>query len=92
MIDEGQHTARVGDRPVELTLTEFNLLAELVRAQGRVRTREMLLEDVWGYDSEVISRTVDTHVRRLRRKLGASSEWIRTVRGIGYRLQDPDND
>jgi len=88
-IDPSQHTVTVDGRAIELTLTEFKLLAELVRAQGRVRTREMLLSEVWGYDAEVISRTVDTHVRRLREKLGMGASWLRTVRGIGYRIQDP---
>jgi len=88
-IDAAQHTVTVDGRAIELTLTEFKLLAELVRAQGRVRTREMLLSEVWGYDAEVISRTVDTHVRRLREKLGMGAAWLRTVRGIGYRIQDP---
>ena len=88
-IDASQHTVTVDGRAVELTLTEFKLLAELVRAQGRVRTRAMLLSEVWGYDSEVISRTVDTHVRRLREKLGMGAAWLKTVRGIGYRIQDP---
>ncbi len=88
-IDASQHTVTVDGRAIELTLTEFKLLAELVRAQGRVRTREMLLSEVWGYDAEVISRTVDTHVRRLREKLGMGAAWLKTVRGIGYRIQDP---
>ena len=88
-IDSSQHTVTVDGRTIELTLTEFKLLAELVRAQGRVRTREMLLSEVWGYDAEVISRTVDTHVRRLREKLGMGAAWLKTVRGIGYRIQDP---
>ena len=56
---------------------------------GRVRSRESLLSQVWGYDSEVMSRTVDTHVRRLRSKLGRAAGWLDTVRGIGYRIQDP---
>jgi two-component system phosphate regulon response regulator PhoB len=60
-----------------------------VRARGRIRTREILLSEVWGYDSEVLSRTVDTHVRRLRTKLGQAAEWLVTVRGVGYKIQDP---
>jgi len=91
-IDLEQHEARVDGRPLPLTLTEFRLLSELVRAAGRVRSREALLSDVWGYDSEVLSRTVDTHVRRLRSKLGRAAAWLTTVRGIGYRVQDPDPD
>jgi two-component system phosphate regulon response regulator PhoB len=83
------HHAAVGGRALDLTVTEFRLLADLVRARGRVRTRETLLSEVWGYDSEVLSRTVDTHVRRLRTKLGEAAEWLVTVRGVGYRIQDP---
>jgi two-component system phosphate regulon response regulator PhoB len=83
------HEARVDGKPLQLTLTEFRLLAELVRASGRVRSREALLSEVWGYDSEVMSRTVDTHIRRLRNKLGKAAPWLDTVRGIGYRIQEP---
>ena len=88
-IDTAMHEARVDGRAIQLTLTEFRLLEELVRAGGRVRSRESLLSQVWGYDSEVMSRTVDTHVRRLRSKLGRAAGWLDTVRGIGYRIQDP---
>ncbi|HKQ62400.1 MAG TPA: response regulator transcription factor [Candidatus Polarisedimenticolaceae bacterium] len=88
-IDLGSHTARVDGRALHLTVTEFRLLAALVQARGRVRSRESLLTDVWGYVSDVFSRTVDTHVRRLRRKLGPVAGWIVTVRGVGYRFQDP---
>ncbi|HXV76725.1 MAG TPA: response regulator transcription factor [Candidatus Polarisedimenticolaceae bacterium] len=88
-IDMQMHEARVEGRPIKLTLTEFRLLAELVRASGRVRSREALLSEVWGYDSEVMSRTVDTHIRRLRNKLGNAANWLDTVRGIGYRIQPP---
>jgi two-component system phosphate regulon response regulator PhoB len=83
------HRAVVGGKALTLTLTEFRLLEDLVRAKGRVRTRETLLSEVWGYDSEVLSRTVDTHVRRLRSKLGDAADWLVTVRGVGYRIQDP---
>jgi two-component system phosphate regulon response regulator PhoB len=75
--------------PVRLTLTEFRLLTDLMRARGRVRSRESLLSELWGYDADVMSRTVDTHVRRLRDKLGKASSWLITVRGVGYRIQDP---
>ena len=70
-----------------LTRTEFDLLANLVRSQGRILTREYLLDNVWGYDFEGFARTVDTHMHRLRHKLGPYAEWIKTVRGIGYRLK-----
>jgi two-component system phosphate regulon response regulator PhoB len=89
-MDLDHHEVRVEGKPVHLTLTEFRLLSALVRHQGRVRTRESLLTDVWGYDSEAMSRTVDTHVRRLRSKLGpAASRWLTTVRGVGYRIREP---
>jgi len=88
-LDLDNHVAQVDDRPIHLTLTEFRLLADLMRARGRVRSREALLSELWGYDSDVLSRTVDTHVRRLRDKLGPAADWIGTVRGVGYRIQDP---
>jgi two-component system phosphate regulon response regulator PhoB len=88
-IRAADHRAVVEGKPMSLTLTEFRLLEDLIRAKGRVRTRETLLSEVWGYDSEVLSRTVDTHVRRLRAKLGPASDWLVTVRGVGYRIQDP---
>jgi two-component system phosphate regulon response regulator PhoB len=91
-IDMAMHEARVQGRALKLTLTEFKLLAELVRASGRVRSREVLLSEVWGYDSEVLSRTVDTHVRRLRSKLGPAADWLETIRGVGYRIQKPANE
>jgi two-component system phosphate regulon response regulator PhoB len=83
------YRALVDGKPLVLTVTEFRLLEDLVRARGRIRTREILLSEVWGYDSEVLSRTVDTHVRRLRTKLGQAAEWLVTVRGVGYKIQDP---
>ncbi len=77
----------VQEKEVSLTRTEFELLANLVQSEGRILTREYLLDKVWGYDFEGFARTVDTHMHRLRHKLGPYSEWIKTVRGIGYRLQ-----
>jgi len=88
-IHAADHRAVVNGRALTLTLTEFRLLEDLIRAKGRVRTRETLLSEVWGYDSEVLSRTVDTHVRRLRSKLREAADWLVTVRGVGYRIQDP---
>jgi two-component system phosphate regulon response regulator PhoB len=89
-VDMERHEASVMGHPIDLTLTEFRLLSELIRAQGRVRSRESLLESVWGYASDVMSRTVDTHVRRLRNKLGTAAPWLGTVRGVGYRIEDPE--
>ncbi|HEX4826561.1 MAG TPA: response regulator [Candidatus Polarisedimenticolaceae bacterium] len=88
-IQPADHRALVDGKALVLTVTEFRLLEDLVRARGRIRTRETLLSEVWGYDSEVLSRTVDTHVRRLRTKLGPAADWLVTVRGVGYRIQDP---
>ena len=88
-IDLDYHQVKVTGQPLDLTLTEFRLLVELVQAKGRVRSRANLLSEIWGYDSEVMSRTVDTHIRRLRHKLGPASDWLATVRGVGYQIRDP---
>lgn len=87
-IDPARHRVRVGEADVELTATEFRLLEDLMRNAGRVRTREMLLNGVWGYQFEGYARTVDTHVRRLRAKLGDRGDIIETMRGVGYRCKD----
>ncbi|MFH0792748.1 MAG: response regulator transcription factor [bacterium] len=78
----------VGSERVVLTYTEFKLLQELLSRRGRVLTRNMLLQNVWGYLHNVTDRTVDTHVKRLRQKLGRAAEYIETIRGIGYRFQE----
>ncbi len=76
----------VASQPVMLTVKEFDLLEELMRARGNVLSRDMLMDKVWGYDSEATSRTLDTHIRRLREKLGGEGARVETVRGIGYRM------
>ena len=86
-IDESNFEIRLKGKPVELTKIEFSLLAELVKAKGRLKTREALLEKVWGFDSYGDSRTIDTHLSRLRQKLGKIGERIETIRGVGYRFQ-----
>ena len=87
-VDVAARSARVGERSLELTRKEFDLLAELLRQRGRVLTRERLLESVWGYDFPGETRTVDVHVRRLRQKLGGPvDERIETVVGVGYRYR-----
>jgi two-component system phosphate regulon response regulator PhoB len=91
-IDLENHLARVDGHPLNLTLTEFRLLTDLVRARGRVRSRDSLLGEVWGYNNEVMSRTVDTHIRRLRQKLGPAAPRLGTLRGVGYRLQASEED
>ena len=81
------HTVSVRGREVALTATEFRLLEDLMRHAGHVRSRENLLDEVWGYAFEGYGRTVDTHIRRLRAKLGDAAECLETVRGVGYRFQ-----
>ncbi|MFO7761080.1 MAG: response regulator transcription factor [Desulfobia sp.] len=73
---------------INLTVTEFNLLLELVQNQGKARTRDQLLDRVWGYQFDGYARTVDTHIRRLRQKIGSYADSIETVRGIGYRFKE----
>jgi two-component system phosphate regulon response regulator PhoB len=86
-IDTAAHRALVRGNEIPLTATEFRLLRVLMERQGRVQTRSRLLTDVWGYAEDVDSRTVDTHVRRLRRKLGPEADRIETVIGVGYRMR-----
>ena len=88
-LDRSRHEVKVADRLVECTATEFKLLTILMERQGRVQGRDRLLSDVWGYDSLIDTRTVDTHMRRLRDKLGPYGRWIETVRGFGYRFAAP---
>jgi len=87
-VDLSRHKVSVSGKPVELSSTEFRLLTELMQAKGRVLTRDNLLDRAWGRDCFVIPRTVDTHVRRLRSKLGSAGDYIETVRGVGYRFRE----
>jgi len=86
VIDEEHYELLVEGTPVELTATEFKLLKLLVERKGRVQTREHLLMNVWNYESDTETRTVDTHIRRLREKLGSQANIIETIRGVGYRV------
>lgn len=86
-IDFEAHILELDGEPLALTATEFKLLTELIRGRGKVQTRDHLLDKVWDVHFEGYSRTVDTHVRRLRQKLGEYSKWIETVRGVGYRFR-----
>jgi DNA-binding response OmpR family regulator len=86
-VDPARHQVDVGGKPVRLTSVEFKLLSMLMRRQGRVQERDRLLNEVWGYESVINTRTVDTHVRRLRKKLGKAADAIETVRGLGYRMR-----
>jgi len=88
-IDPDAHRAFVGDQEVPLTALEFRLLATFMARAGRVQSREQLLADVWEMSPDLETRTVDTHVKRLREKLGAARDLLETVRGVGYRLVDP---
>jgi len=86
-VDPKTFTAMLDGEPMELTRKEFDLLYYLLKNHGIVLTRERLMEDVWGYTSSVYSRTVDTHIRRLRQKMGRCASSIRTVRGLGYKFE-----
>lgn len=87
-LDIDAHTVAIGEKRIELTLTEFKLLRELLLSKGRVKSRETLLNNVWGYTFEGYNRTVDTHIQRLRHKLGDHGKNIVTVRGIGYTIRE----
>lgn len=89
-IDIPRHKVTLGKKAIELALMEFNLLLTLIERRGRVQSRERLLEDVWSIGSDVTTRTVDTHVKRLREKLGRMGKMIETVRGIGYKFSDEE--
>jgi len=90
VLDHARHEVLVKGQPVDLTATEFRLLALLMERRGRVHGRDRLLNDVWGYESVIDTRTVDTHVRRLREKLGPLANYIETVRGVGYRISEDE--
>jgi phosphate regulon transcriptional regulator PhoB len=87
-IDPARHQVFVNGKPVSLTSLEFKLLRTLMQRRGRVQERDRLLNEVWGYESVIDTRTVDTHVRRLREKLGKAGDIVETVRGFGYRLRE----
>jgi two-component system phosphate regulon response regulator PhoB len=89
VIDRSRHSVTYKDKPLDLTLTEFKLVTVLAERKGRVQSREQLLKDVWGYNTFIDTRTVDTHMRRLRDKLGEAAKLLDTVRGVGYRFQAP---
>lgn len=85
-VDEKAHTVLAGGVPVLLTLKEFQLLSLLLKNRGTVLTRDVLLENIWGYGAESETRTIDVHIRTLRQKLGTFGGMIETVRGVGYRI------
>jgi DNA-binding response OmpR family regulator len=88
VIDPGRHEVSVSGKRINLTSLEFKLLRTLMQRRGRVQTRDRLLNEVWGYETVIDTRTVDTHVRRLRKKLGKAADAIESVRGFGYRLRE----
>ena len=87
-IDPEKFEVKVGKLPVRLTAIEFKLLQHLIANKGRVATRDRLLDQVWGYDAALTTRTVDTHIKRLREKLGKAQEYVETIRGVGYRFKE----
>ena len=85
------HEVFINDEEIILTALEFKLLRQLVERRGRVQTRDQLLTDVWGYSSDITTRTVDTHIKRLREKLGSIGKYVQTIRGVGYKFsRNPD--
>jgi len=91
-VDIARHRVSVKNKEVELTNKEFQLLLTLIQRQGRIQSRDRLLEDIWDIHSDVYTRTVDTHIKRLREKLGRMGVCIETVRGMGYRFREEDED
>jgi len=91
IMDIDSHEVFVNNEQIILTALEFRLLRQLVDRRGRVQSRDQLLSDVWGYSSEVSTRTVDTHIKRLREKLGTMGKYVQTIRGVGYKFsRTPD--
>jgi len=90
-IDTESHEVFVDNNEITLTALEFKLLCQLVDRRGRVQSRDQLLSDVWGHSAEVTTRTVDTHIKRLREKLGSMGKYVQTIRGVGYKFtRTPD--
>jgi len=87
-IDRAGHRVLVAGREVPVTALEFRILLLLIERRGRVQTRDRLLADAWSEDDDVSERAIDTHIKRLREKLGDAGEWIETVRGVGYRFRE----
>ena len=86
LIDVDSHEVFVNGQSITLTALEFKLLRQLVDRRGRVQSRDQLLSDVWGYSADVTTRTVDTHIKRLREKLGSMGKYVQTIRGVGYKF------
>ena len=91
IIDSESHEVSLDGKNITLTALEFKLLSQLVDRRGRVQSRDQLLSDVWGYSADVTTRTVDTHIKRLREKLGSMGKYVQTIRGVGYKFsRTPD--
>ncbi len=88
VMDMGKHTVKVNGQQVALTYKEFELLCYLMENEGIVLTRDQLLSKIWGYDFDGETRTVDVHIRTLRQKLGVASNYIETIRGVGYKMEE----
>lgn len=86
VLDDEEHSVSISGEAIELTLKEYNLLMILLKNKGKVMTRDILLQQIWGYDFDGETRTVDVHIRTLRTKLGEQSDIIETIRGVGYRI------
>ena len=89
-VNLANHAVKVKNKDIDLTLTEFKLLARLIESPGKIKPRDVLLEQIWEYGDGVFSRTIDTHIQRLRSKLKDAGSYIETVRGVGYRFQDQE--
>lgn len=87
-VDVGKHTVTVEEKPVTLTFKEFELLSYLMENEGIVLTRDQLLSKIWGYGFDGETRTVDVHIRTLRQKLGLGGNYIETIRGVGYKMEE----
>lgn len=90
VVDTARHKVKINNKEAKLTKMEFKLLVTLMSRKGRVQSRDQLLDDVWGVSSDVTTRTVDTHIKSLRQKLGKTGKLIETVRGIGYRIKEEE--
>jgi len=91
VLDHGRHEVLVGGLPLELTATEFRILATLMAARGRVLTREQLIDSAVGHGAAITNRAMDVHIAALRRKLGAAADHVHTVRGVGYAFRVPES-
>lgn len=92
VINVPKHRVTVNNKEIELTPIEFKLLVTLIERKGRIQSRDQLLSDVWDMHADVFTRTVDTHIKRLREKLGKIGDQIETVRGLGYRFKEENED